>query len=140
MNGLFNNPHTIAGLWFAVAQLLPVTFAYLSFDGLKPFGPPALVGFPLAIVIAGLCGFWLGSDILSPSKINNPTTAKQWGFIISFISFFLFVLIASLLNYSRFGTSLFILLGYGLVLVGWLIAIVGVIAGGLLYTMSRRAA
>jgi hypothetical protein len=54
----------IAGLWFAVAAVLPVAYYFPRFgDALPVFGNFSVLTAAIPIISAGICGLLLGSTI-----------------------------------------------------------------------------
>ena len=135
-----------AGRWFAVAAAIPVGFYILIFL-MSPFTSGTIYRIFTTIVTilaAGVVGLWLGADILDEKKTKSAWQAVGRGLAIaalSYLLFFIITLIAVMVyNSDRDRDELYkgieiiasmFLIGLGLL--GWLIAIVGVAAGGLLY-------
>jgi len=137
-----------AGAWFAVAAVIPVAYYFLllrgdggpqSGAGLPNFGGSLALTASVPILIAGVCGLLLGSTILDAAETKGAGRAIVMGLAIALLSYLLlFTVSAVLLSFNNddiVGTIVFlgVLFLYGLVFVGWLVAVVGAAAGGLLY-------
>jgi hypothetical protein len=85
----------------------------------------------LPALIAGVCGASLGSSILDPARIQTLAQAAGRGVIVAATSFLFYILLISVA--ASGGAMFFILLIYGSIIIGWLLAIVGALAGGLLF-------
>ena len=100
----------------------------------------ALVTFAAPVIITGAWGASLGAKILDPAMTRSAGRAALIGLAVSVVSFVSYVLILSLcfatlgLNPEGGVLTVFIsLLIYGSILVGWLVGVVGALAGALLY-------
>jgi hypothetical protein len=133
-----------AGLWFAVAAIVPVVFYFLVYP--LTGGQTFQIMTALApIFIAGICGLALGADILDENETKTALQAVGRGLAIGFLSYLILLITAfvSTAFYSEdfFGLIIFfgIVFLYGLLFIGWLIAAVGAAAGGLLYLFRLKA-
>ena len=138
----------LAGAWFALAAAVPVAYLFLN----NPFGGERFSGFYNSMIltagvpmfVAGVCGLGLGADILNREKTKNPLQAAGRGLLVSVLSYLvLFVGLAVVLLLESGDFIGLIVLGiffflYGLLYLGWLVALVGAAAGGLLYFYRRR--
>jgi uncharacterized membrane protein len=100
----------------------------------------ASVIFAAPVIITGAWGASLGAKILDPAATRSAGRAALIGLAVSVASFVSYVLILSLcfatlgLNPRGGVLTVFIsLLIYGSILVGWLVGVVGALAGALLY-------
>jgi hypothetical protein len=95
------------------------------------------VGTP--VLIAGISGFLLGHSILDPGEIRTSGQAMLRGLMIALLSYLLFFIASALIlavkdnNGPGFLIGWVVIFLYGFLYVGWLIAIVGVVGGWLLY-------
>jgi hypothetical protein len=138
----------IAGMWFAIAAVIPVTYYFLLLRG--DGGPPSGAGLPIfggslvltagvPILLAGICGLLLGSSILDAEEIRTAAQAIGRGLMVALLSYLLLFTGAAVIlgfnNADFIGTvALYVIVFlYGLLLVGWLVAGVGATAGLLLY-------
>lgn len=135
-----------AALWFAVAAVIPVGFYFLFFplSGGRGYQAMTVV---VPIFVAGISGFALGADILDDEETKTVFQAIWRGLAIGALSYlFLFtVVLVSLTAYNSDSNDIFglvilmaVVFLYGLFFVGWLIAIVGAAAGGLLYLFRLK--
>ena len=134
-----------AGIWFAAAGFIPVAYYLLRFgDGLPILGGSIVLTALIPTFISGFMGLVLGSNILYPEETKTEFKAIGFGFSVAALSFFLLFVVPAILTFSVsgdiFGTvaafAIFFL--YGLMMVGWLAAIVGAAAGGLLYLFRLK--
>lgn len=100
----------------------------------------ALVLFAAPVIITGAWGATLGATILEPATTRGVGRAALIGLAVSGASFVSYVLTISLclggpgFNFAEDFLKVFILLMvYGTVFVGWLVGILGALAGALLY-------
>jgi len=137
-----------AGLWFALAGLIPVilvisiAFGLFEVDITKTDFLVSAVFLPISS--AAICGFIFGSAILDRSRIKTTAEAKRRGFYIAVFSYILYnlmllptaYLINSFNGIEPTGPNVvggvWLVFFYGLLFVGWLILIVGSAAGRLL--------
>ncbi len=135
--------HFLAGAWFALAAVVPVAY-YFLFNPLNGHDVPMFGGSInltalVPVFISGICGSLLGAEILNPEETKNALQAIGRGLIVSLLSYlFLFSGVAAILiiagaNIVEVIVSFIVFFLYGLLIIGWLIALVGAIAGGLLY-------
>lgn len=131
-----------AGIWFAVAAIIPVAYYLLRFgEGLPILGGSQLLTATVSILLSGFIGLLLGSNILDPKETKSEFKAIGFGLAVALLSFlFLFIFLAILSIFTSgdiLGTivafAVFFL--YGMLIVGWLAAIIGAIAGLLLYLL-----
>ena len=140
-----------AGMWFAVAALIPVTYYFLlsradggpQFGaGLPIFGGSSALTAGAPVLIAGICGLLLGSPILDAEETRSAGHAIAKGLMIALLSYLLlFTSSAVILAFNSadlVGLVIFLVITflYGLLVVGWLVAGVGAVAGWLLYRYS----
>ena len=140
-----------AGMWFAVAALIPVAYYFLlsrtdgkpQFDpGLPIFGGSSALTAGAPVLIAGICGLLLGSTILDAEETRSAGHAIARGLMIALLSYLLlFTSSAVILAFNSddlVGLVIFLVITflYGLLIVGWLVAGVGAMAGWLLYRYS----
>ena len=138
----------LAGAWFALAAVVPVAYLVLS----NPFGGEGFSGFYGSMIltvgvpmfVAGVCGLGLGADILNQEETKNAFQAVGRGLLVSLLSYLvLFVGLAVVLLPGSDDFIGLIVVGvffflYGLLFLGWLVALIGAAAGGLLYFYRRR--
>jgi hypothetical protein len=135
-----------AGLWFAFSALIPVGYSLLLFgDWLPKFGGSLLITALVPILLSGLMGLLLGSDILDRKETKSKLKAGGLGLSVAGLSFLFLVLIPAILTVFTSGDILgtiaafVIFFLYGLFIVGWLAAIVGALAGLLLYLLREKS-
>lgn len=131
-----------AGVWFAFLAVIPVAFFFLFLGNASAQQQGTtffwlFIGAP--ILLAGICGGWLGSSILDPAKVRTSGQAMLRGLKVALLahvlfSAVLFVAVAltsedRLRVLSRWPAILMVTTIY----IGWLVAIVGVVGGALLY-------
>jgi hypothetical protein len=140
-----------AGLWFAVASCIPVIFIFVVLLDSYDFVSKILLFAVLPISITFLLGFGLGSDILIPHKVKTSKQAMIKGLKVALSSYLVFIplfAISIALYHSIFDrtphewlavdfvrslfASLIIASYFGSIIIGWLVLIVGAIAGWLL--------
>jgi hypothetical protein len=130
--GIVEHPQLSAGLWFAGAGSIPALLFVMTAGGSRSLSTAA---FPLFVLlpafVAGVCGACFGSSILDPSRVQTPAQAAGRGFIVAAASFLFYILLISVV--ASGGVAFFFLLFYGSIIIGWLVAIVGALAGWLLY-------
>lgn len=135
----------LAGIWFAVAALIPVAFYFLLLrEGERTQFNSYFLFLCTPVLIAGISGFALGYSILDPSEIKSTGQAMLRGVMVALLSYLLFFMASALiLAVSNKGASTdgdagfligwTIIFFYGFITVGWLIAITGLVGGWLLY-------
>lgn len=128
-----------AGMWFAVAAVIPIIYIFARFNEVSSlFGDSLLMTTAFPIIISGICGALLGSTILDAGEIQNGLQAALRGLTVAVLSYLLFFTIpiiifafyVSIIDVILYSLFLFV---YGLLFVGWLAAAVGAAAGFLLY-------
>ena len=131
--GIIEHPQLSAGLWFAGAGSIPaILFVLVAGGGSGSlFTGAFLLLVLLPTFIAGVCGACFGSSILDPSLVRTSGQAAWRGFIVAAASFLFYILLLSVVTSA--GAAFLIFLIYGSILIGWLVAIVGALAGWLLY-------
>lgn len=139
----------IAGFWFAVASVIPVAYYFMRFgDALPIFGGSSVLTAAGPIILAGICGLLLGSTILDFDETKSASQAAVRGLFVGLLTYLLLFTLP-LIIFAFISTDLvndfigFILLFaitfvYGLFIVGWMIAVVGAIAGWLLYLLRLK--
>lgn len=139
----------LAGSWFAAAFSIPVLFLWFESDKspltfLFFIAPPMIVAF--------LCGEAFGSDILDAKLIQSPKNALIKGFKISVLTYTFFAPVFTTLfavylcTFQRnphewltvqfiknLALGLFYVAVIGTLVFGWIMAILGAIAGWSLY-------
>jgi hypothetical protein len=134
---VFEHPRLSAGLWFAGAGSIPALLFVMVVGGPQSFSAAILALFVLLpALIAGVCGASLGTSILDQSLIWTPAQAAGRGVIVAAASFLFYILLVSIALSG--GAAFFMLLIYGSIVIGWLIAIVGALAGWLLFKRRER--
>lgn len=131
-----------AGVWFAFLAVIPVAFYFLFLGegSAQQQGTTFLWLFIAApILLAGTCGCLLGSSILDPAKIRTTGQAMLRGLIVALLAHVLFSALLTLIVALTSEDPLRLLSRWPLILIfatvyiGWLVAIVGVVGGALLY-------
>jgi hypothetical protein len=90
------------------------------------------------LLLAGSTGFLLGASILDPNSIRSGRHAAFRGLIVAIVTYLSFSLLISAWDsyvdeYRSFVSMLASMLVIGSIFVGWLVAIVGTLAGWLLF-------
>src|SRR6266852_4153901 len=150
-------PRLIAAGWFSVAGGVPVIFFFLAFGGVRDSGTEKLNPFALwlfgivPVSSAALAGFTVGSRIVDPTRRPTSGRAALRGISVALLSYVLFMAIyfgsvalssqfsggnRSFENFPYWFLMIFV---FGLIFVGWLIVIVGAIAGLLLHEFAAPA-
>jgi len=123
-----------AAAWFGFAAVIPILFASLI------FGSDFLLTFVTPILLASLFGFNFGSKILDPLVARTAISASIRGAIISLLAFLIYLSMVSMIFYgnARYGSGSIIafVFTFGLVIVGWLVLLVGSLAGYTLFRLS----
>lgn len=92
-------------------------------------------------ILAAISGFILGADILNPDKVRRARQAAFRGLCVSMAAWLAFVPILSMVmgqeTNMSFLNKLLLVLMFGPVVAGWLIAIVGMSTGLLLYRLRK---
>ena len=92
-------------------------------------------------ILAAISGFIIGADILNTDKVRRARQAAARGLFVSLAAWLAFVPIISMVagkeTNMSFPYKLLIFLIFGSVIVGWLIAGVGMAAGLLLYRLRK---
>ena len=141
-----------AGMWFSAASCVPVIFTHLTSPNPHISFTVILLYVLIPISIAFIFGVTLGSDILNPNKVRTAKEAMIKGLNVSLLSYVVFVLLFALYfgiyqtifdrNPHEFLTvdfaknllfGLVIVVFFGTIVVGWLVLIVGTLAGWLLF-------
>jgi hypothetical protein len=92
--------------------------------------------------LAGVSGFIIGGDILNPDKVTTSKQAALRGFYVSMTAWVAYAVVlpvisqGSSFNMSFVGMTLLILV-FGTILIGWLIAALGIGTGVLLFRAQR---
>ena len=132
----------LAGVWFALAGIIPVAFYFLVLwqGDRRRLSVASIILFGgVPILMAGISGFALGYTILDSSEVKNLGQAMVRGLMVALLSYLLFFLASGLIlavsNNNEPGFIVFwaIFFFYGFIFVGWLIAIMGLVGGWLLY-------
>jgi hypothetical protein len=148
-------PRFYSAICFAMAGSVPVAFFFVllgrwignaqtRFAELWVFGV-------LPILTAAFFGFTSGAKILDPLTVTSGLRAAMRGLVVAFSSYTVFILMffgvvsIAYIPGEDNGRSVdpfapVAVFFYGLVFVGWLIAIAGSLAGWLLFRISRREA
>ena len=91
--------------------------------------------------LAAISGLFIGADILNSTRVVNAWQAAARGLCVSLAAWLAFAPIVSLLLPRHFKFSfvynLFLVLLGGSIIVGWLIATVGIATGLLLYRFRK---
>ena len=137
-----------AGAWFAFLAVIPVAFYFLVLwrkterqDAIFVW---TFIGAP--ILLAGICGSIFGSSILDPDKVKTPKQAKLRGLLVAVLAYVLFFPVSGEIIAQTSKDPVKAIDGWpaifimGMVLVGWLIALTGVVGGALLYNYRVKSA
>jgi hypothetical protein len=141
-----------AGMWFAIAAVIPVAYYFLLFQengspqsGLPIFGGSSVLTAGVPVLVAGICSLLLGSAILDAEETKSAVQAIGRGLLVALLSYLLLFTVPAVILafYTADPVGLLVLFVviflYGLLAVGWLVAGVGVVAGWLLYLCRLKA-
>jgi len=137
-------PQLIAATWFALAASLPVGLFHLLFGSFSDRFEERWMFGVLPIVTAAYFGLTLGAKIFS-TEIDGAGKAIGRGLLVAFVSYAaLTVLVSIVITFPGGGSKELVnpvaalpVFGFGLVFVGWLVALAGGMAGWLLFRISR---
>jgi hypothetical protein len=92
--------------------------------------------------LAAISGLFIGADILNPDKVLSARQAAARGLYVSLAAWGAFAPIVSLVmgsgdSNANFLNNLFLVLLGGSIIIGWLIALVGMATGLLLYRFRK---
>ncbi|HZO88421.1 MAG TPA: hypothetical protein VFB38_08780 [Chthonomonadaceae bacterium] len=132
-------PRLFAGIWFAVAGAIP-GFLY----GIGSYRDIWFLSLCPAL-IAGIWGsFWWGASILTDEQMTNGRAVLR-GVWIAFLSWITFALVWAIgfgwhdpVEGPNFMGLFWLIFLFGSIWMGWLMALVGGVAGWLLYRVARR--
>ena len=134
---------SLAGMWFALAAVVPVAYNFLAAPLLggspAPLDGSLVLTAAVPIVVFGICGAALGAGILDATVTKSAVQAVERGLMIAGLSYLLLFLKLSLVLAGSIDDLIILILLevivflYGLLFIGWLLAAVGAAAGGLLY-------
>ena len=140
----------VAALWFMLAGGVTGGGVVL-YDLAQPLhnarGETGFLLFLYVIVpalLAGISGFFIGAGILNPSRVTGARQAGVRGLLVSGAAWLVFAVVMATVSARESSASLpymlFLVLVFGSVTVGWVIAAAGVATGLLLYRHreSRR--
>jgi hypothetical protein len=142
-NGVMNHPKLSAGVCFGGAGLFTTEVILLTFyrqmflDLAQDFIPVAAFA---------ICGAWLGGKIICALANGTVIFSVKRGIAVMLLSFLLYCLLISalvaILNKSvTFGLGiLFDFTVFGTILFGWLLVLMGAVAGWLLYRVTNQQA
>jgi hypothetical protein len=142
-NWVMNHPKLSAGVCFGCAGLFTTQIILLTFyrqmylDLAQDFLPVAAFA---------ICGAWLGGKIICASANRTAIFSVKRGIMVMLLSFLLYCLLisalAAILNKSvTFGLGiLFEFTVFGTILFGWLLVLMGAVAGWLLYRVLNQQA
>jgi hypothetical protein len=135
-----------AAVWFMAAGVVPGV-CIISYDLVQngDLRSPLLFLILLYIIIpallAAISGALFGADILNRKKTQNALHAAVRGFLVSLAAWLAYAPILTTLAGSSlqigFAYRLFVVFLFGSLLVGWLIASVGIATALLLYRMRK---
>ena len=136
-----------AGLWFMAAAALLTVPMFAS-----AAGDPSLFQFTLIwlllspLLISGLVGALLGASILDTQRVRSGWRAALRGLLIAVIAYLLYAIVLSTwegyANHGAFSSGeaftrmLMMVLIWGAIFFGWVVAIVGALAGWILHLIS----
>src|SRR4030095_3329034 len=135
--------------WFMLAGGIPGV-CIIVYDLTLPYRNPGLINpktsllfvlFLYVIIpafLAAISGLLIGADILNPNKVLSTRQAAARGLYVSLAAWVAFVPIVSLVmgpedSNLTFLYNLFLVLVGGSIIIGWLIVLVGMATGLLLY-------
>jgi hypothetical protein len=135
-----------AGMWFMAAGIIPVLYVTSLFRSFTDFSGNRNsldVGFAfwfmiVPLFVTGMIGSLFGASILDLRKVRSGWRAALRGLLVGVIAFLLSSIIISFWiaytdEYQNFARTLIMMVGVGLLVVGWLVVVTGVFAGWLLY-------
>jgi uncharacterized membrane protein YfcA len=131
------------------ATLLPVLFVFGTFLQVEPRTNDTfevVIWFLLVpLLITGLLGSLLGARILDSTRKRSGWGAAFRGLLITVAAFFFSAIIISAWDahkheYTKFIDTLFMMLLIGSMVIGWVVALIGVLAGWLLYQIQMYRA
>jgi ABC-type enterochelin transport system permease subunit len=136
-----------SALWFMLAGSIAGLCGIL-YDFIRPHRNPdnrmLFILFLYLIIpslLAGISGFIIGADILNPNKIRNARQAGIRGLYVSLAAWLIFAAISSFVaardSNKSFFYMLVLVLSFGSIIVGWLIAGIGIATGLLLYRLRK---
>ena len=138
-----------AALSFILAGAIPGVCAILyDYDRFETVYSPLSVLMFLYVLIpailAGSSGFVFGADIFNPEKVSTARRAAARGLLVSLVAWVAYAPILSgwmgkAFNMSFLQKLLLVLIG-GSLIMGWLIAIVGMATGLLLFNLRKHYA
>jgi hypothetical protein len=144
------NRRVYAADWFMRAASIPCGLILVAVLGSTPprsayeFLLSFLAIFAGPVVIAGGWGAALGASILDPEATRSAGRAVLRGLAVAGASYvtYLYALCFWLAGFSfdargAFFKVFILLLVYGTILIGWLVAAVGAVAGALLYQRQK---
>jgi hypothetical protein len=135
-----------AAVWFMVAGAVPgvciISYDLIQNRQLRTSPLFLLVLYEIIpALLAAVSGAFLGGDILNEEKINNAGHAAVRGFFVSLVAWLVYVPVLSILAgrdwNMGFAYKVFLVLIFGSILVGWLIAAVGIVTALLLFRMRN---
>jgi len=145
--------------WFAGAACIPISLIFLlcgamKFNSLSDLTFSHVLWFvwligTIPVSAAALMGFIFGCRIVDPFYPTTPGRAALRGTLVAFFSYVLFVMAYGVsitllsTNYREASLSaavsmMVVVFLFGFVLVGWLLLIVGALAGWLLYRTASN--
>jgi hypothetical protein len=138
-----------AAVWFAFLGAIPVAFFFLFLwretETQKDI-PFFWIFIGVPILLAGICGYFIGYSILDPAKVRTSGQAMLRGLMVSLLAFVLFFVTAPLIMASTSKDPARSLSGWPLIFIfasvyiGWLVAMVGVVGGAFLYMFRVMSA
>lgn len=129
----------IAAGWFGFAAFIPILFVV----GFAVFASGFLLTFLTPVLLAGMFGFNFGAKILDPVLTKTGRSAAIKGAKVSLLAFVTYLSIVAFGFYYNAthpsATLLANIFIYGTLFVGWLVLVVGTLAGYSLYKTSLGA-
>jgi hypothetical protein len=139
-----------AGVWFMAAGVIPTFYVALLLLNTTDFAGNSFIQSRRAaiefvfwfifipLVLTGILGSLLAAGILDPQKLRGAWQSALRGLLVLVTAFLLFSVVISLREtlengYHTFLRTWILLLMFGSVAVGWLVVMVGILAGWLLY-------
>lgn len=129
----------IPAFFFAMLLLNTTDFAGNSFIQSRRAAVEFVFWFIfIPVGLTGVLGSLIAAGILDPQKLRGGWQSALRGLLVLVTAFLLFSVVISLRE-TTFLRTWFLLLVFGSVAVGWLIVMVGILAGWLLYKRRRMS-
>jgi len=136
----------LAGFWFMAAAALIIVPIFNSTADLSHFLDFFIWFLVSPLLISGLVGSLLGTSILDAQRARSGWRAALRGLLIAVIAYLLYAIVLSAwegyANHGAFSSGeaftrmLLMVLIWGAIFFGWVVAIVGALAGWILHLIS----